>query len=488
MAKISNKFIKEASKISKQVARNIELSKSNPDFVNALNSNSVSLIEYMIVRFENPANHKKLIEKLMSLVIKYDIDFSELYEILTTDFLNTYHQILLNRPDDFLKYILSSKYRDTNNNNMDSSQDEIIYNLSKIAIERGANVNQQILGGKFAKTLLEYAETYLNNRIAALLKENGATCGFASDSEAQYIAKYPLIQEFMNSSVIEQSRISDKNLHSSKGYINNIPYLVHHIWLTHPLSPREIREEDLDNLVSTKKTLGGNLSKWSHIVWTNDKGLLPKSTKFLEENGIEVRNIEDYQQEISLFEPIMQLVDKKLWGMASDSLRYVIVQKFGGIYSDINFKFKRSIEEDLYKFDFIAQDFNNCIFAAKPNHPILNGLLEIMKEHFYNVPNYLINIPEKYVFEKTTFFGLLPFSTSIIEHYNQDGNSDIVYSMTARDKYDNELLINNHQYKSVSNTCLPCGSLLSFGGAKDYSSDIMIGEDSKTSTFTWMES
>ncbi len=71
---------------------------------------------------------------------------------------------------------------------------------------------------------------------------------------------------------------------------------MHHVWLTHSSNPLEIIPSDIKNIINTKTTFGNDLTKWKHIVWTNNKNLIPISIKVLEENGLEVRSIEDYKE------------------------------------------------------------------------------------------------------------------------------------------------------------------------------------------------
>ncbi len=159
----------------------------------------------------------------------------------------------------------------------------------------------------------------------------------------------------------------------------------------------------------------------------------------MEENGLEVRSIEDYKEELRLFEPIMDLVDKKLWGIASDALRYNIIEIFGGVYSDLNFKFLRSIERNLHQYDFIFQGSNN-FFAAKINHPIIKHVVDIVENHYVNPPEYLTNIND--IFDKTIIFTLIHFVARFLEYNNQDNNIDVMFYQNL---YRNQDLDNKEQ-------------------------------------------
>lgn len=292
------------------------------------------------------------------------------------------------------------------------------YELIKEAIALGADVNREF---KSHGDVIKALDIAYDNELVYLLKEQGAKCGRGNDF-IEYEELSPYIQNI--SGISEQL---SKNLLANKTYINKVPYLVHHIWFTNPSNPREISESEIKNIIKAKEILGENHSKWSHIVWTNNKSLIPYSVEKLENNGIEVRSIEDYKQEFKLYEMVNHFIEKKFWGIASDAMRYNILQKFGGIYSDLDFGFSRSVENDMYKYDFFAQNLVNFFIAAKPDHPIINYLVDIMERNFYSTPSYISSISEKEIFTKTVYTTLLPFAAAFLKHANQYNNVDMIF-------------------------------------------------------------
>ena len=223
------------------------------------------------------------------------------------------------------------------------------------------------------------------------------------------------------------------NLMTPKGYINKIPYLVHHVWLTHPNHPKEISKYDIDTTIATKKLFAQDHDLWHHIIWTNDLSLIPSSVKTLEANGIEVRSMQDYKDGIRLFDEINILIENKNWGVASDTLRYNIMESFGGVYSDLNFAFKRSVYNEVHKYDFFAQSLINCFFAAKPHHPITKKMVDLVEHNLNNPETHITNIDNHDKFVKTFFISFLPLSIAYIKNANQAGNIDIIYPATNTD-------------------------------------------------------
>jgi mannosyltransferase OCH1-like enzyme len=142
-------------------------------------------------------------------------------------------------------------------------------------------------------------------------------------------------------------------LHNSEShYLNiDIPKIIHQIWLGGPIP-------DSENLLAEKiKDLHPD---WSYILWTDH------NLDFIE---IEIRN------KIKKINNI---------GVQSDIIRYLILEKYGGIYLDCDFipikKFDNLIRGTNFLAGICNPDENNkpCIanglFASVPNHNILKNI------------------------------------------------------------------------------------------------------------------
>lgn len=53
-----------------------------------------------------------------------------------------------------------------------------------------------------------------------------------------------------------------------------IPQLLHHIWLTHPNSSREISPENIKQIIKNKELFYSSDYQWTHILWVNDIDLI----------------------------------------------------------------------------------------------------------------------------------------------------------------------------------------------------------------------
>lgn len=226
-----------------------------------------------------------------------------------------------------------------------------------------------------------------------------------------------------------------KNLETKPGNAIKIPLKVHHIWLTHPDNPKELREEDIAAVLRTDAILKTSPNHWEHIVWVFRKDLSPESTKFLEEHGIKVREVSKIHQKLVLPHIFYKMLVNKVWGMASDILRVEILnmEDEGGFYWDLNYNLNRPLDEEAHTFDYFTQSFSgfyidNFFFAAKPGHPILKEWLKIIERNFCNPPQYIQEIQKAgSVSKMTDTMTANPSAWSYYKKSNMDGNIDVVY-------------------------------------------------------------
>jgi len=155
--------------------------------------------------------------------------------------------------------------------------------------------------------------------------------------------------------------------------INTIPKTIHFIWI----GPKPFPEESISNLISWKK----HHPKWKFFFWTDDPN------RPLPIEGIERRLVSNFD-----FGPIQALLEESVsWGEKSDLMRYMILYKEGGVYSDHDVKCVRSFDLLVSHYDFVAgyeamhnytfslnSPFvpNNGIILSCPHHAILGKTIE----------------------------------------------------------------------------------------------------------------
>lgn len=233
-----------------------------------------------------------------------------------------------------------------------------------------------------------------------------------------------------------------KNLNAEAAATPKIPRFLHHIWVTNEEVCREIAEEDIIKLKNTHVIFAKNGKEWQHIVWTNNKNLIPNSVKKLEKEGIIVRELSEISKDFKLNQEIEASIKNKLWGLASDMLRLEIIKIVGGIYADVNFVFNRDLEREIHRYDFFTNAYSfpasmhvkQQFLAAKSQHQILEGAVVIAKEQFANYIKPVLGRKE-FTREDTTMLANLPLTYPYYNYTYYNANRNTVDVLYPGDKY-----------------------------------------------------
>lgn len=145
------------------------------------------------------------------------------------------------------------------------------------------------------------------------------------------------------------------------------------------------------------------IPKKIHQIWLGGKGVPKKSIKWM--NSWKRLNPdweyklwnEDNIKELKVSE--FNVYSKKINpGYRSDILRYIILNKFGGVYVDTDFECLKSIPTEILHYKFIAglmfgykPTIGNSILISCPNSLLLKTILnKIKKTKYKNDINYII--------------------------------------------------------------------------------------------------
>ncbi len=294
------------------------------------------------------------------------------------------------------------------------------FELIKLALDNGADINADYGSG----TLFENSR---DPEVMEFLISHGAKC---TDGILDEITEGGITEILFNPQITDEKKF--KNLDAPKSEEAKMPYLVHQIWLTSSDNPKEIREQDLKIALETKETFAKAPVAWQQIVWTNDKTLFPKTVKILEENGIQVKSFYDYKADLALIEVVENAISQQKWGIASDSLRYALVNEFGGLYADLNFNFKRDTTDEAHKYNFFTQEYgahyiDNFFFGASPHHPIIEDIIRFVERNIVNPPEYISRIKDQSSSVITDMATANPTYIAYYAQANKNGNIDVVY-------------------------------------------------------------
>lgn len=209
-----------------------------------------------------------------------------------------------------------------------------------------------------------------------------------------------------------------KNLGALPGMVKKIPAVLHHIWLTDPSDPRPIDSKNLEKLQESIQILNSDLyNNWQVKVWSN----VPLS----QVEGAEIASIFDLKLTDSAEASIEYIIKNHYWGMGSDFLRYLIIQNEGGFYADLGFDLHRAPGQDLYRYDFFANQWAgllnaNNFFAAKPHHPILDNICSIVTQNLEELRNDNPALSGQSLKDMTTALTAEPFNSGYYEYLEQN--------------------------------------------------------------------
>ncbi len=218
-----------------------------------------------------------------------------------------------------------------------------------------------------------------------------------------------------------------------------IPLITHHVYFTYDKNPRAINAAILRNLEATIARLNDSGKQWQHYIWTNKLEVFPDN--LLKLKGVRIKDIDEFESH-PLYNILQNMINKSsassaYFARASDMFRLMLVQKFGGIYSDLDYEiYNAGIMLHLMKgFDFIGgretlnerSYYGNAFIAAKPNHPILNDAITKLIDNKGDFSNSLTY--SKYpcnLFDRVHFNGPVLITAAYFGKNNIEGNLDII--------------------------------------------------------------
>lgn len=189
---------------------------------------------------------------------------------------------------------------------------------------------------------------------------------------------------------------------------SKIPQVLHYVWVTNAKTPQAITKL----FFTHNKYMESNLAKtphaegWSHYLWTNNIGIIPDSIKekmsdlsitikdVSELTGFKIGNIKSD----TLIDLACTCTYSKLFGMATDIIRYLATFKFGGFYMDGDYLLYRNIDDLLDHTSVFAigdpygMYIANGFFGAIPAHPIIENVIRLVQRntfHKFTSPDYI---------------------------------------------------------------------------------------------------
>ncbi len=245
-----------------------------------------------------------------------------------------------------------------------------------------------------------------------------------------------------NREVINESlgMLFDKHIQADE--ISRIPTITHRVYFTSEKTPVTLAPFYIEEMRLNFTNLNNLGGEWQHNVWVNDPNLVPADIRAIK--GVKVRDVTEFKEH-PLYGKLTNLIKKgndmrPFLAEASDLFRLMALQKFGGIYADMDYEIYKpaALFELMKKFDFIGgrehlaahSYYGNAFMAAKPNHPILNEALK------NGLRNYVLDLNDlstpKYIkypcqaYDNLYFNGPPLITIAYFAKNNIDANRDII--------------------------------------------------------------
>jgi hypothetical protein len=180
---------------------------------------------------------------------------------------------------------------------------------------------------------------------------------YVSDDLDEYAAQEGFDFEKENEKIISDSmhKLYDKNLAVNTSL--KIPTITHHVYFSSK-HPKGINSLYIEMLKISLKKLNSLDKNWQHNIWTNNPKLFSSEVRAIK--GVKVRQIEEFEGHF-LYTTLTTLIKKgdELVGHlaeGSDLFRLMALQKFGGLYMDMDYEIyhPKPLFDLMKKFDFIG--------------------------------------------------------------------------------------------------------------------------------------
>ena len=209
--------------------------------------------------------------------------------------------------------------------------------------------------------------------------------------------------------------------------------ITHKVWVTNPHNKYEPNMET-QNLVK-KQYL--NLPHYRHIFWTNDPNFCKTfidSWDISSEINIEIRDIIEFKHYYGyrVYEAYMK---QQLFANACDIVKIQVVCKYGGIFSDMGWCLKPTLEKIIKNFNIVIN--GEFIEPGIVSHNILGS--KIVEHYLYITVLKIIDNIDK----NKQYYNLLKGVWGIVE---LSGPRMLTAAVSSICKDDNILLIVNNEY------------------------------------------
>ncbi len=216
-----------------------------------------------------------------------------------------------------------------------------------------------------------------------------------------------------------------------------IPTISHHIYFTSNNHPSKLNTYYIEKMKASFQKLTAIDPNWQHYIWTNKPEIFPED--LLQMTNVKIKSIDEFKDH-ELYPYLIDYIDKgndltPYFVGASDMTRLLALQKFGGMYNDIDYEVfnPAALLQLMKEFDFLGgreitkeqSYYGNSFIVAKTKHPIIE---EALRRMLLNKVQRTLDYIKYPCSEHALMYANGPplLTMSYFVKNNIDGNNDII--------------------------------------------------------------
>jgi mannosyltransferase OCH1-like enzyme len=218
-----------------------------------------------------------------------------------------------------------------------------------------------------------------------------------------------------------------------------IPAITHHIYFTYEKDPLKLKDFFIEKMKANFSKLNDLDQEWEHYIWTNNASLFPP--EIIKIKGVKLMNTSEFMYH-KLYNHLTEAINngnnlRAYFMEASDMLRLMALQKFGGIYNDMDYEIYNApaLLSLMKKFDFIGgrelvdkySYYGNAFMVAKAHHPVIERAVNTLISYDENPESLPLYMKQPCNLLEKLYFTSPPLLTvAYLKENNLEGNLDII--------------------------------------------------------------
>jgi hypothetical protein len=233
---------------------------------------------------------------------------------------------------------------------------------------------------------------------------------FTLRMQQEQIVNHPELYQFLQQDFITKLAVYN-NQASYNLMQEKVPQISHMIYLFKEGTTKMLSLDNTAKVVISTTRLNDLHTGWKHYFWTNNPNNIPDAVKNCA--NLEIKDYLEFADH-KLFPKLNSMLSDAnssndyipILTSASDILRLLAVQRYGGLYHDVDYHIIRAdyIDRLTKEFSLVLTqeddetqiDSANYFIAAKPSHSVINDAVDMVYRNFHqDTPDYVKHPKDK---------------------------------------------------------------------------------------------